>query len=319
MSERTRALVRPIVCLMGPTAAGKTAAAMALAQRMDTAVISVDSAMVYRRMDIGTGKPTVAELAKVPHALINIREPHETYSAAEFATDAAASLELAWSVGKTPVLVGGTSLYFRALLEGFSPLPAADAKIRAEVSGRLEQDGLAELHRWLSKLDPPTAARLHVHDSQRIQRALEVCLSSGRPMSDLFATRGNGIAATVLKFVVAPADRAVLHQRIAERFDTMLGDGLAAEVESLMAEPRITRELPAMRCVGYRQTWDTLTGVESMATLAERGKAATRQLARRQLTWLRKESGCHWVDPMRDGWINMIWQQVDQHGAGRTA
>lgn len=289
--------LNPLVCIMGPTAAGKTALAMELAARFPLDVISVDSAMVYRRMDIGTGKPNAAELAAVPHALVNIREPHDTYSAADFARDARRAAEASWANGRVPALVGGTGLYFRALLDGLSPLPPAIPAVRARIEAVAARDGVHALHDWLQRVDPRTAARLHPNDAQRLERALEVCLSGGEPMSARLRTPGQGIDARVLRVIAAPVDRARLHAAISTRFEGMLAAGLVDEVAALMSDPLLERVSPSMRCVGYRQTWDYLAGDTSRDELVERGKAATRQLARRQLTWLRRESNAQWLDP----------------------
>ncbi|MBT6277728.1 MAG: tRNA (adenosine(37)-N6)-dimethylallyltransferase MiaA, partial [Chromatiales bacterium] len=276
-----------ILCIMGPTAAGKTALALALAQRFGIEIVSVDSALVYRGLDIGSGKPTTAERESVPHHLIDIREPCEAYSAAAFAADASEAIKGIWGRGRLPVLVGGTGLYFRGLLTGFSALPSADADLRKRLEDDAERLGWRALHDRLRSLDPVTAERLHPNDAQRIQRALEIAITSGKPMSEQLARRRPALQVRALRLVVAPSDRSVLHDRISSRFDTMLADGLVKEVRSLRSRPCIRRDLPAMRSVGYRQVWDYLEGELPFAVLADKGKAATRQLARRQLTWLR--------------------------------
>ncbi|NKC12352.1 MAG: tRNA (adenosine(37)-N6)-dimethylallyltransferase MiaA [Gammaproteobacteria bacterium] len=285
---------------MGPTAAGKTVLAMELARTFQCTLISVDSAQVYRHMDVGTGKPTVAERTVVPHHLVDIREPHCTYSAAAFAADAREVAHAAWAAGHIPLLVGGTGLYFRALLSGLSALPSACPGLREELESEAAHIGWSGLHRRLAELDPATAARLHPNDAQRIQRALEVCLTLRKPMSEYLAGAVPSpllaLGGRLLKLVVSPADRTVLHRRIALRFDRMLTDGLVGEVQSLRVQPRIHRHLPAMKSIGYRQTWDYLEGEITRHQLSEQVKAATRQLARRQLTWLRRETQVHWLD-----------------------
>jgi len=298
---------------MGPTAAGKTDAAIALAEHLPVDLISVDSAMVYRGMDIGTGKPDTKTLAKAPHALISIREPWETYSAADFAKEAAELLERSWNNARVPLLVGGTSLYFRALLKGFAPLPQSAPEIRLQLDEEIAREGIVAMHQRLTRCDPATAARLHPNDTQRIQRAMEVILVTGRPMSELLRAEHQGVVAEALSVVVSPAERAVLHERIGLRFDGMLEAGLVDEVRRLMTHPKIQRSLPALRSVGYRQTWDYLAGDITLELLPEKGKAATRQLARRQLTWLRSESDAVWLDPTESDFSSRLANLVKEH------
>ena len=298
---------------MGPTAAGKTDAAIAVAEHLPVDLISVDSAMVYRGMDIGTGKPDTKTLAKAPHALISIREPWETYSAADFAKEAAALLERSWDNARVPLLVGGTSLYFRALLKGFAPLPQSAPEIRLQLDEEIAREGIVAMHQRLTRCDPATAARLHPNDTQRIQRAMEVILVTGRPMSELLRAEHQGVVAEALSVVVSPAERAVLHERIGLRFDGMLEAGLVDEVRRLMTHPKIQRSLPALRSVGYRQTWDYLAGDITLELLPEKGKAATRQLARRQLTWLRSESDAVWLDPTESDFSSRLANLVKEH------
>ena len=298
---------------MGPTAAGKTDAAIALAEHLPVDLISVDSAMVYRGMDIGTGKPDTKTLAKAPHALISIREPWETYSAADFAKEAAALLERSWDNARVPLLVGGTSLYFRALLKGFAPLPQSAPEIRLQLDEEIAREGIVAMHQRLTRCDPATAARLHPNDTQRIQRAMEVILVTGRPMSELLRAEHQGVVGEALSVVVSPAERAVLHERIGLRFDGMLEAGLVDEVRRLMTHPKIQRSLPALRSVGYRQTWDYLAGDITLELLPEKGKAATRQLARRQLTWLRSESDAVWLDPTESDFSSRLANLVKEH------
>ena len=294
------------ICLAGPTASGKTAAALAIAQRHDIEIISVDSALVYRGMDIGTAKPTAAELATVPHHLINIRDPLHAYSAADFVRDAQALIVDITARGKLPVLVGGTMLYFKALLQGIDDMPKADPTVRAALEREAAEHGWPALHAELARVDPVTAARLNPADTQRIQRALEVFRISGQPMSFFhtskttptqpYLTGSTGIndaknsandAAAPLLISLEPQDRAWLHQRIAQRFDAMLAQGFLDEVQTLRARGDLNPDLPSMRCVGYRQAWEALDGTSPMTELRDKGVFATRQLAKRQITWLR--------------------------------
>ncbi|MHB8912029.1 MAG: tRNA (adenosine(37)-N6)-dimethylallyltransferase MiaA [Lysobacter sp.] len=300
-----RADQRPLaIALMGPTASGKTALALEWAQRLGGEIVSVDSALVYRGLDIGAAKPSPAELAQVPHHLIDLREPWQPYSAAEFAADARRALDAIAARGKLPILAGGTGLYFRALLSGLSPMPEADPATRTQLVAEAAVRGWAALHGELARIDPVAAARIHATDAQRIQRALEVHRLSGRTISDWHrATRAQPrLPYRVLKLVLAPADRAVLHGRIAQRFDAMLAAGFLDEVERLRSLPALRShpqplELPALRAVGYRQAWEHLDGSTGAATFRDRAIFATRQLAKRQLTWLRGELDARWFDP----------------------
>jgi len=277
----------PAILIMGPTASGKTAAAMALADRFPVELISVDSAQVFRDMDVGTAKPDRDTLARYPHRLIDIISPEESYSAAKFRTDALAAMAEITATGKVPVLVGGTMLYFRALLHGLAELPQADAALRAEIDAEAAALGWPAMHAKLARLDPSTAARLHPTDSQRLQRALEICRLSGRPMSELLAeSEQQKPAYEFLSIGLLPSDRAVLHERIALRFDQMLAEGLDDEVRRLRQKYRLSLDLPSMRCVGYRQTWEAQEGLIPLKELRDRGIFATRQLAKRQITWL---------------------------------
>ncbi len=275
------------VCLAGPTASGKTAAALVIARAHPVEIISVDSALVYRGMDVGTAKPSAAELAAVPHHLINIRDPLQAYSAAEFVQDAQTLIGQIADRGRLPLLVGGTMLYFKALFDGMDPMPQAQPALRAAIAAQAQAQGWPALHAELAKVDPVTAARLAPADSQRIQRALEVFRVSGLPLSH-FHKRSTAYAPTNVPLIsLEPLDRAWLHARIAQRFDAMLEAGFLDEVRALRARGDLNPDLPSMRCVGYRQAWDMLDGVGDMANLRERGVAATRQLAKRQITWLR--------------------------------
>ncbi|MEO8135269.1 MAG: tRNA (adenosine(37)-N6)-dimethylallyltransferase MiaA [Betaproteobacteria bacterium] len=278
----------PPILLMGPTASGKSALAMGLAGRWPIEIISVDSAQVYRDMDVGTAKPTGAERERVAHHLIDIVAPTESYSAARFAADANALIGAIEARGAVPVLAGGTMLYFRALTDGLSTLPRADPAIRAELDARAARDGWARLHAELAAVDAETAARLQPLDKQRVQRALEVYRISGQPLSVLLREpRQAASARRFTRIALVPADRAVLHQRIASRFDAMLEAGLVDELRRLRQQYSLHPDLPSMRAVGYRQAWQFLDGEFDFATLRARGVFATRQLAKRQLTWLR--------------------------------
>jgi tRNA dimethylallyltransferase len=277
------------LCLAGPTASGKTAAALAIAQAWQATrpieIVSVDSALVYRGMDIGTAKPSAAERAIVPHHLIDVIEPTEAYSAARFVGDAQRLILEINARGRLPLLVGGTMLYFKALFEGLDAMPAADRAVRATLAAQLERDGLHALYKELQRVDPTTAARLKPADQQRIQRALEVFRVSGQPLSSFHSAKPE-IQALPPLISLEPDDRAWLHARIEARFQQMLEFGLVDEVQSLTERGDLDADLPSMRCVGYRQTWEALAAGE-LAELPERGIAATRQLAKRQLTWLR--------------------------------
>jgi tRNA dimethylallyltransferase len=288
----------PALALMGPTASGKTAFALELAGRLPADLISVDSALVFRGMDIGTAKPDAATLARFPHALVDIRDPHESYSAAEFARDARAAIDAAVARGRIPLLVGGTGLYFHALLHGLSPMPETDPALRAAVAAEAAERGWEALHAELAQVDPEAAARIHSTDPQRIGRAIEVYRASGRPLSDWQRARvPQRLPVRVLRLVLAPTERAVLHERIARRFDQMLAEGFLDEVQRLRQDKRLHRDLPAIRAVGYRQAWEHMDGETDAATFRERAIFATRQLAKRQLTWLRGELAALWFDP----------------------
>ena len=277
-----------IVALAGPTASGKSAAALALALRLDAEIVSVDSALVYRGMDIGTAKPTPAERALVPHHLLDIRDPTETYSAADFAADAQRLVREIRARGRRVVLAGGTMLYFKALFEGLAALPPADADLRAEIEAQAAAAGWPALHAQLAQVDPVTAARLAPNDAQRIQRALEVFRLTGQPLAQLHESTQRGEALRPDRFLsLEPADRGWLHERIAQRFDAMLAAGFLDEVRQLRARGDLHAQLPSMRAVGYRQAWEALAGDYPLESVRERGTAATRQLAKRQLTWLR--------------------------------
>lgn len=298
---------RPLaLALMGPTASGKTALAVDWALRFDGEIVSVDSALVYRGLDIGAAKPTREERRGVPHHLIDIREPWQPYSAAEFARDARAAVQGIVARGRLPILAGGTGLYFRALLQGLSPMPQADVELRAALEREGAERGSSAMHAELERVDPRAAARIHATDAQRIQRALEVWRASGRTISDWRAARvRDRLPCRVLKLVVAPSRRSELHARIERRFDEMLAGGFVDEVQRLRELPQLAAharplDLPALRAVGYRQAWEHLDGAFDAAALRERGIHATRQLAKRQLTWLRGELDARTFHPAAD-------------------
>lgn len=290
---------RPVaIAIMGPTASGKTAFAVEWAQRLGTEIISVDSALVYRGLNIGAAKPDAKTLALAPHRMIDIRDPHEVFSAADFAAEALPHMQELSDAGKVPLLVGGTGLYFKALMQGLSAMPAADAAMRAQLQARMAEEGMARLHEELKAVDPVSAARIHPHDPQRILRALEVYLVSGRTLTDWQAqSRPLAFPFQVLEVTLAPENRAVLHERIALRFDQMLEMGFLDEVRGLIADSRLHPDLPAMRAVGYRQAWAHLRGESSAPEFRDQAIAATRQLAKRQLTWFRGLPSSRWFDP----------------------
>jgi tRNA dimethylallyltransferase len=308
--SRLRALA-----IAGPTASGKTALSLALAEHLaerglSVEIISVDSALVYRGMDIGTAKPSVAELGVVPHHLIDLIDPVQSYSAAEFVRDAEAAMADIRSRGRLPLLVGGTMLYLQALFEGLDDLPVADAAIRADIEAQASEKGWPALHAQLALVDPVAAKRLPPTDSQRIGRALEVYAATGKPLSDHFTAKESRTDIALIS--LEPQSRAWLHERIAQRFHAMLDAGFEAEVQRLMARGDLSLDMPSMRCVGYRQMWQTLCGEEPRATLAERGIAATRQLAKRQLTWLRSFEQRHVVTCDAPNAKSQLLQLVDR-------
>jgi tRNA dimethylallyltransferase len=299
----------PAIFLMGPTAAGKTDLALELARALPCDLISVDSALIYRGMDIGTAKPERAVLDEFPHALIDIRDPAESYSAAEFRADALAAMAESTARGRIPLLVGGTMLYYKALLEGLADMPSADPAIRAELEARALAEGWEVLHRELAAVDPESAARIHPNDPQRLTRALEVYLVSGLSMTehrrrqaagnpDTGTSGGGQLPYTVVQLAIAPAQRQILHDRIAQRFRAMLEQGFVEEVETLRSRSDLHAGLPSIRAVGYRQVWEYLDGELSRDEMVERGIIATRQLAKRQFTWLRGWDDLHWLDSL---------------------
>jgi tRNA dimethylallyltransferase len=290
---------RPLaIALMGPTASGKTALAIEWAARLGSEVISVDSALVYRGLDIGAAKPDAETRRRTRHHLIDVRDPHQIYSAAEFASDALATMQDMAARQLVPILAGGTGLYFRALLDGLSKLPEADPETRAQIQQEAADRGWPAMHEELARLDPPAGARIHANDPQRVIRALEVHRLTGLPISHWQqSAQRRPFPFRVLKLVLAPADRGVLHERIAHRFDAMLDAGFLDEARALRRDSRLHPDLPAMRAVGYRQAWAYLDGGIGAAAFREQAIAATRQLAKRQLTWLRGEYDARWLDP----------------------
>ncbi len=303
----------PAIFLMGPTASGKTALAVSLVERFPLEIISVDSALVYRGMDIGTAKPDAATLARAPHHLLDMRDPTEAYSAAAFCDDARRLMADIVARGNVPLLVGGTMLYFRALLHGLDDLPRADAALRKQIEAEAAARGWPALHAELARVDPGTAARLAPNDSQRIGRALEIFRLSGTPMSALLDRVQSELPYRLLQLALIPSDRAVLHQRIAARFDAMLADGLVDEVEYLRRQHVLKPDLPSMRAVGYRQAWAYLDGDIDMKALREQGIAATRQLAKRQLTWLRSWPGAVALDCLADDLEERAVALIERH------
>jgi tRNA dimethylallyltransferase len=309
---------RPVLVLTGPTGVGKTDWAIALAEHAPIEIVSVDSALVYRGLDIGTAKPPAALRARVPHHLIDICEPTESYSAGRFVTDALASIRAIQARNRIPLLVGGTMLYLRALLQGLAVLPQAAPALRQQLDARARRVGWPALHAELARRDPQAAARISPADSQRIQRALEVCLSTGRPISELQCATVSPLADwPLLHWVLAPGERAQLHERLAQRFDAMMAAGFLAEVARLRARGDLSNRHPAVRAVGYRQLWAHLEGELTLEEAVSRGIAATRQLAKRQLTWLRGEASGHWLDPQRTdrlSWIRDITARLGGFG-----
>ncbi len=288
----------PVFLLAGPTGAGKTDWAIRLAESAPVEIISVDSALVYRGMDIGTAKPARTLRERIPHFLIDICEPTESYSAGRFVADALSGIAAIHARGRVPLLVGGTMLYFRALLHGLAPLPQASTERRREIDARGAREGWPALHAELARLDPQAAARISRNDSQRIQRALEVCYETGQPLSDLQKETVSPLAGTAVRqWALVPGDRAALHGRLESRFDSMLAAGFLDEVRALRGRSDLHPGLPALRAVGYRQLWAHLDGAFGPAEARQRAITATRQLAKRQLTWIRSEQALKWLDP----------------------
>ncbi len=292
---------------MGPTASGKTALAIELCQALPCEIISVDSALIYKEMDIGTAKPTAEELAQAPHRLIDILDPVQSYSVAEFRRDALAAMQDITERGRIPLLVGGTMMYYKALTDGLSTLPQADPLVRAEIEEQAEKNGWQALHQELQGIDPVSAQRIHPNDPQRLSRALEIYRISGKSMTELSLNKQPSAPYQFSQFAIAPSDRHILHDRIAQRFDIMLNSGFEAEVARLKSRADLHLDLPSMRCVGYRQMWQFLEGENNYQEMREKGLAATRQLAKRQLTWLRSWQNLHWLDTFsKDNLTNVM-------------
>jgi len=296
MTEKAVAPLPRAIFLMGPTASGKTGLAIQLRQKLPVDIISVDSALIYRGMNIGTAKPDKDELALAPHRLIDIREPEEAYSAADFSRDALAAMAEITAAGRMPLLVGGTMLYFKALLEGLSPLPPADMAVRQRILHEAEADGWTAMHRQLQDIDPVSAARIHPNDPQRISRALEVFFVSGKTLTELTHISGEALPYQVHQFAIAPENRQLLHQRIEQRFHQMLAAGFEQEARTLYLRGSLHKDMPSIRSVGYRQMWSYLSGEIDYNEMIFRGICATRQLAKRQMTWLRGWKSVHWLD-----------------------
>ncbi|THA07810.1 tRNA (adenosine(37)-N6)-dimethylallyltransferase MiaA [Rodentibacter pneumotropicus] len=303
------------IFLMGPTASGKTDLAIQLHQQLPVEVISVDSALIYKGMDIGTAKPSKEELALTPHRLIDILDPAESYSAMNFRDDALSEMAKITAQGKIPLLVGGTMLYYKALLEGLSPLPSADETIRADIEQKAAQQGWAMLHNELTKIDPISAQRINPNDSQRINRALEVFYITGKSLTELTEQKGEALPYDIIQFAIAPEDRHILHNRIEQRFHKMIELGFQEEVEKLYARSDLTPDLPSIRCVGYRQMWDYLQGNYDHDEMVFRGICATRQLAKRQITWLRGwKTPVQWLDSLQaDQAKETVLRQIEAH------
>ncbi|MBL4765420.1 MAG: tRNA (adenosine(37)-N6)-dimethylallyltransferase MiaA [Colwellia sp.] len=296
MSEKSSSIKQPpVICLMGPTASGKTALALALCDALPCDIVSVDSALIYRDMDIGTAKPTVEELAKYPHGLINLRDAAQSYSAAEFCHDALAEIEKIRANNRIPLLVGGTMMYFKSLIDGISPLPAANSDIRQQIAVEAEQSSWQAMHEQLQAVDSVSAKRIHPNDPQRITRALEVFRLTGNNLTQLTAIKGAKLDGDVLQFAITPQERSTLHARIELRYQQMIAQGFEQEVIKLKARGDLHDNLPSIRCVGYRQMWQYLNGEFDHKEMVFRGICATRQLAKRQLTWLRSWQNLHWL------------------------
>lgn len=294
-SSSNRLKQPPVICLMGPTASGKTALAMELYKHLPCDIISVDSALVFKDMDIGTAKPTKEELAEYPHRLINLKDASESYSAAEFCSDALKEIAQIRAKNRIPLLVGGTMMYFKSLIEGISPLPAADPEVRKQIEKEASEHGWEYMHQQLAEFDAIAAKRIHPNDPQRLTRAIEVYRITGNNLSQLTEIKGDKLDGDVLQFCIAPKDRKDLHDRIALRYEQMIAQGFEAEVVKLKARKDLHENLPSIRCVGYRQMWQYLNGEYDHEEMVFRGICATRQLAKRQLTWLRNWSGMQWL------------------------
>jgi tRNA dimethylallyltransferase len=302
----------PVICLMGPTASGKTALAMALYDALPCDIISVDSALVFKGMDIGTAKPTVEELAAYPHQLINIRDASESYSAADFCKDALKAIAKSRENGRIPLLVGGTMMYFKSLIDGISPLPEADKNIRKAIELEAAEKGWLAMHEQLQSFDPVSAERIHHNDPQRIARAIEVYRITGNTLTQLTAIKGDRLSGNVLQFAIAPKERSDLHARIELRFKQMIEQDFKQEVIALKAREDLNQDLPSIRCVGYRQMWQHLQGDYDHDEMVFKGICATRQLAKRQLTWLRSWQNLQWLHMEDENNLQVILSAVSK-------
>ena len=302
-----------MICLLGPTGSGKTALVLELAAVLPIDIISVDSALVYRQMNIGTAKPDPATLARIPHHLIDICDPATPYSAAQFCTDAHRLIQQSMDNARIPLLTGGTMLYYRSLWEGLSPLPSADQSLRASLSQQAETKGWAYLHQTLQAIDPRAAERIHANDAQRIQRALEVYYLTGKTLSDFIDNTPKSPPPAMLKLVISPSDRQILHERISARLDGMLAQGFIEEVAALRRRGDLTAACPAMRAVGYRQIWSYLVGEQDYVTMREKALIATRQLAKHQLTWLRQFEGVIWFDSTAPDLFSQVYHCIQAY------
>jgi len=302
----------PVICLMGPTASGKTALAMALYDVLPCEIVSVDSALIYKGMDIGTAKPTSEELSEYPHRLIDLLDPKDSYSAADFCKDALREIAEIRANNKIPLLVGGTMMYFKSLIEGISPLPNASPEIRQQIEHEANEKGWDALHAYLATIDPVAAERIHPNDPQRLTRAIEVYRLTGNTLSQLTETKGESLQGDVLQFAIAPKERADLHERIALRFNMMMEQGFKEEVERLREREDLHENLPSIRCVGYRQMWEHLNGDYDEEEMVFRGICATRQLAKRQLTWLRNWPNLEWLDMESQNNLEVVLTQLSK-------
>ena len=303
----------PAIFLMGPTASGKTNLAIELCQTLPCEIISVDSALIYKGMDIGTAKPNADEQKKAPHQLIDILDPAQSYSVAEFRRDALSLMQQITARGNIPLLVGGTMMYYKALIDGLSPLPESDQEVRKTLEKQAKEQGWGALHKRLAKIDPVSAERIHPNDPQRLTRALEVYLLTNRSMTDLMATKSSPIPYDIKQFCIAPDERKVLHQRIALRFELMIEAGFQKEVEKLRARGDLHLNLPSIRCVGYRQMWQYLDDEYNFDEMREKSIAATRQLAKRQLTWLRSWQNVHALDTFAEDNLSKVLELGNFH------
>lgn len=310
MPEKSTKKQPPVICLMGPTASGKTALAMALHDALPCDIISVDSALIYNNMDIGTAKPTADELSRYPHRLINLRDASQSYSAADFCHDALAEIAKIRANNRIPLLVGGTMMYFKSLIEGISPLPAANHEIRQKIEQQADEHGWLALHEELLKIDPVAGERIHPNDPQRITRALEVFRLTGSTLTELTQIKGEKLSGDILQFAITPSERSILHQRIELRYQQMINQGFEQEVIKLKARNDLHEDLPSIRCVGYRQMWQYLNNEYDHNEMIFRGVCATRQLAKRQLTWLRNWPNLHWLNTENESNLSQILAAV---------